>query len=642
MLVALAAVAASVARAVWGGQDLNFDLVTYHYYLGYSALQDRLGQDFLPAGPASYLPPLPYAALYLLDAAGVAPVVSAGLHAAVHAAALVVLLPLARILLKGSALENSRTAWLALWLLGAVAPAYWQVVGTSFADPLTSALVLGGLWLAAQALSGVRDRASTRLLALGGLVLGAAVGMRMQNAIFAVALAGALLLVRLPAPQARLRHFGVLCAAAAAGWLLCFAPWSWRLWREFGSPLFPMYNALLGSPDFPAANLPLVSFAPASLLEALALPFRIATYSEWSYGEKSFPDVRPALLVLAAMGLVAVRAYRRREAAPDAAPGARLVLWFFGIAAVLWLASSANNRYGLALLLLAGPVCGALLQRLLPLHYVYLAVGAAVLWQAVQHQVFFKQYRWPSGPWAARHFDWEVPEHLREPATYLSFGYKTASSLAPRLHPASRHANLVGPYSLGIDHPGARRMRELIDGSSGRLYGVFDFEYTQQADPAARSIKTYFAGHLRLWGLDFTDEPCTLVGLRPPSAPWRRFNQALGVGPRAVPPRFIVCKLRPAAAQDHQALVLAYRQLERKLASLAAACPHVLGPAMSLVRVHGQWQVTSFASAEYRLELDDAGPFHLQMLRPPYAMITLGEFREDAIGLKVPCDRLDP
>jgi len=153
-LVALASVALSVGRTIASGQDLNFDLITYHWYLGFSAFNDRLGLDYLAAGAAGYQSPLPYALLYFLDSAGVAPILNASLHAAVHSLSLVLLFLLTTTLVNGTALEQNRAAWLAFWLLGAVAPIYWQLVGTSFADALTSVLLLAALWLTAEALPG--------------------------------------------------------------------------------------------------------------------------------------------------------------------------------------------------------------------------------------------------------------------------------------------------------------------------------------------------------------------------------------------------------------------------------------------------------------------------------------------------------
>jgi hypothetical protein len=628
-LVVLVGVAASVARTVGGGQDLNYDLITYHYYLGFSAFSDRLPLDFLAAGAAGYQSPLPYALLYFLDSAGVAPVVNAALHACIHALSLALLFLLTRVLVRGTALENSRAAWVAFWLLGAVAPIYWQLVGTSFADALTGVLLLGALWLAAEALPETQRRGSLKILALGACLAGVALAARVHNAIFVAALGSALLLVRFPDPRTWLRFVAVFAGASAGAWLLCFAPWSWRLLREFGSPIFPLFNGLFASPDYPAVNLHLVSFVPQTLTDALLLPFRMATYQEWRFGEKPFGDVRPALLVASAAACLLALIYRKvagKTRAKEPSRARRLVLLFFLIGSLLWLVTSSNSRYGMVLLLLAGPVCAVLLSGVLPFRYVLLIVGAAVLWQAVQQQMYFTQYRWASGPWAERYFDWQVPGALTaQPAVYLGFGYKGASSLAPRVHPASRHAGLVAQYSIGLDHPGARRIREMIDAPAGPIYGVFDYYYTQQSDPAAKSMKTYFAEHLRLWGLEFTGQACSPVGLRPVAGVFR-----------GQPPQFILCELRGAPAGEREAMLGRYRRFEKMLAPLALACPRVLGGAVSIVRVHGQWQVTSFASAEYRLEFDDDGAFNLQLLRPPYSTIVLGRVVDGAIALRDP------
>lgn len=635
-LVALVGAACSVWRTLGSGQDLNFDLITYHFYLGFSAFVDRAGLDYLAAGAAGYQSPLPYALLYFLDRAGVPPILNAALHACLHALSLVFLFLLTKVLVRGTAAERSRAAWIAFWLLGAAAPVYWQLVGTSFADALTAALLLAALWLAAEALPAHDRPGSLRMLALGAGLAGVAVAARVHNAIFAIALYGALLLVRFPDRRTYFRFAAVFAVASAAAWLACFGPWSWRMLREFGSPVFPLFNALFRSPDYPAVNLDLVGFVPHNAGDLLLLPFRMATYQQWRFGEKPFADVRPALLVLSAAACLLALAYRKatgKAEAKEPSQARGLVLRFFLGGALLWLVTSANSRYGLALLLLAGPVCGVLLHRVLPLGYALLAVGAAVLWQGWQQQTYFTQYRWASGPWSARYFDWDLPPALeREPAVYLGFGYKTASTLAPRVHPGSRHAALVAQYSIGLDHPGARRVRQMIEAPVGKIYGVFDYYYTQQSDPAAKSIRTYFAGHLRLWGLDFADEACSPIRLKP----------VAGVFRGGQPPQFILCELRAAPAKEREAMLARYRQFEKTLAPLAAACPRILGGAISIVRVHGQWQVTSFASAEYRLEFDDDGLFSLQLLRPPYSTIALGKVANGAIALRQPGCLRDP
>ena len=644
--VALLGVGASVARTVLDGQDLNFDLVTYHYYLGHTAFVDRSGLDFLPASFQGYQSPLPYALLVLLDGIGTPPVINAALHAGIHALNLIVLFFLTRLLIAETATAPSRAALLSFWLLGAIAPVYWQLVGTSFADLMTSLLVLSGLWLIAASLqvqSG-SPRVALRAIVVGGVLAGAAVGLRVHNAIYVVALAVALLALRFPAGAAKGRVIAAFVPAAAGGWFAFFAPWGWRNFREFGNPVFPFFNGLFRSPDFPAANLPLTSFVPDSLAGLVAFPFRIGTYASWVYVESPLPDVRPGLLVACVLAYGLYRAVRRwvlRPAEDAAPPGARsFIMLFFFASAVLWLATSCNGRYGVALFLLAGPVCGVLLHRMLRLRFVLLVIGVTVIWQVAVQQVLFGLPRWGASAWGTRYFDWDIPEQMaREPAVYLSFGYQTASTLVPRLHPDSRHVNLVGQYAFGIDDPGSQRIRRIIDAPGRRIYGIFDFQYTQQSDPAARSIKTYFAEHLHLWGLGFVDRPCTRVPLKPVPGDWNWLNRFAGIRYRGARPEFILCELQASAAPDRERARLELRNFRAGLAPLAAACPLFFGKPLSIVRHPGLWIVASLATFEYRIEFYDEGAFYLQQMRPPYATVALGTVARGVItSQEIKCD----
>lgn len=636
-LVALVSVGASVARTVVGGQDLNFDLFTYHYYLGYSAFVDRFALDFLPASFQGYQSPAPYALLYWLDSVGTPPVVNASIHAALHALNLVLLFLLAGSLVGANATRRDRAAAVALWLLGAIAPVYWHLVGTSYADLPTSVLVLGGLWLVSRAMRGSGDLPPGALwgIAAGAALAGAATAFRVHNAIYVLGLLCALALARFASPRDRLRAAGAFCSAGFAAWLLCFAPWALRVYREFGNPLFPFYNAVFRSPDFPAANLPLTSFVPGNLHDLIAFPFRIATYSYWLYAEARLPDVRPALLVVCLAGLGLPWFFRRvpKSGGEDGrtAPQ-RLILVFFAASAVLWLATSSNGRYGVALFLLGGPVCGVLLLRLLPFRYALAAVAAVLAWQILLQQMFFSQSRLVSTPWASRYFDWNLSDrYTREPATFLSFGLGTASTLAPRVHPESSHVNLVGQYTSIIDGAGSERIRRIIAAPQRRLYGVFDFDYTLIDAPGANSIKTYFGDHLRLWGLDFTDGACEVVSLRPDAARWASLNRIAASALRADPPKLVVCELRPGAPAEHARAVGELRSFASKLARFGAGCPQQFAPPLSYTRVYHRWIVSRLASFEWRLDAEDEGPIYLKQSKPPDASLLLGRVTREAI-----------
>jgi hypothetical protein len=638
-LVYALCVVLSVARTLVGGQDLNYDLVTYHYYLGYSAFLDRLPLDYLAASFQGYQSPLPYALWYFLDRAGVYPVFNASIHAAIHALNLIFLFAITELLVRD---HGTRWRWAVVaccWLLGAVTPAYWYLVGTSFSDLLASVPVLAGAWLAARACGqgSMHEKAARKWIAAGALLVGAAAGLRMHNAIYVLGLLAAI--VALAPRERRLRDLGAAAVAAGAGAVLSFGPWALRLYRELGNPVFPFFNGVFRSPEFPADNLPLTSFVPGSVRDWLEFPFRIGTYRDWVYIEARLPDIRPgllAILVLIALLLWLLKRTGVLRAATARAggvgnavvssPGARFIFVFFAVSLLLWLGTSSNGRYGIALLLLAGPVCGALVLRMLPVHYLFMVIFGVLVWQAAVLQLFFREARPSSIYWTARYFDWSIPGDLAlEPMTVLSFGFQSASTLAPSLHQGSSNINLVGQYVPTVGAPGADRIERIIQSPGRRVVGLFDLEYTRQDVPGAASVKTYFRNHLLLWGLEFDAAPCRFIDLRPPADSMAALNARLGIRPRARPPRMIACDLRPAPAYERAAALEDFAAFRARLADFGKSCPRFFAKPLTYLRTYDRWIVSSFASLEVTLEIPDEGAIVLQMMRPPYVAQVVGQ-----------------
>jgi hypothetical protein len=631
---------ASLAWTIVCGQDMNFDLITYHYYLGYSAFIPRLQLDFLAASVYGYQSPLPFVLLYWLDNIGAPAAVTAALHAAFHALNLVLLYLLTELVVRRIGAAPERAKVIGFWLLGAIAPIYWTLVGTSFADLLTSVPVLAGLWLVAHAISeseGPRIK-TIAWIAVGGALVGAAAGARIHNSIYVAGLLCALLFTRFPDRRIGLRSIAAFSLAAFAAWLVCFAPWAYHLYREFGSPLFPLFNGVFRSPDFPASNVPLISFTPGNLWELITLPFWMGTDTHWVYVELPLPDVRPAVFVLSviACGLLWLfnRGPGRRMAdAPqgtvDGSSGTvrsrQLILIFFAVSATLWFVTSMNGRFGVALFLLGGPVCGVILSRVLPKRYLLLLIAAVVMWQALLQQVFFRQYRFNSVPWTVHYFDWALPDHFsREPATFFSLGFQPASTLVPRMHPESSHVNLAG-YPA-VDAPGSDRVRQIIGVPNRPVYGVFDL---RQLD--AQTVKTHYRNQLALWGLAFTDKPCELIKLKPPSPNWAWLNTAAGMKSRYQSPAFLTCGLQPTVPEQHERALSEYRHFAGKVARLGANCPQYFNQPLGYTHTDRGWAVTSFASAEVRMDFYDDGPFYLRQVIPPHASLELGRVTRDNI-----------
>ncbi len=404
--------------------------------------------------------------------------------------------------------------------LGAATAVFWPTVGTSFLDPLLAPLLLAGLLLL------LKDNPSA---AFAGALFGAAAALKYSNAIFVIA---ALPLVA--SWRAALWYAG----SAALSIAVLAGPWLLVMWRELGNPVFPLMNAWFQSPHAPAVNPLSVRFTPQELGQGLLMPFRMAGLDRHLYAEIFAPDLRIAPLALA---LVAAPFARRRFRALD-----WRLLGFFVLGWLLWLASSANARYGLVLLLLAGLALARLAERLLPPRGARLALGVLLAVQAVMLVVAAPPRWFLSEPWSARWLAYEPPERaLREPALYLSVEVLPMAVVAPFLHPGSSFANVSGQHSLASDAP---RLAALLERHRGRVRALGRRLALLDGKPAPDEARSYDLA-LRRFGYRLDVSDCFAIPWRPRSddALSRAANALSFAQPAAEPLSVTSCALAPAA-----------------------------------------------------------------------------------------------
>ena len=465
--------AISAACLLWGiegGKDLNSDLLHYHVYGPLSLLHGRVGLDFLPAGLQSYLNPLAHVPFYAMLQAGWHSVAIGGVLAAIHALALVLIYVTARALLSSYAGPDRAGALLCL-LLGAASAPVLSAIGRVYTDIVTLLPVLAAVWIYCTGTLSQRPLAGSFAL---GLLLGVAAGLKQTNAIYAIA---ALAWPLFGMPGARLKSLVALMAGGACGAALSGGYWAWLLWKEFGNPVFPLFNAVFRSPDFPPLNLSFERFRPHDLAEFLMAPLRMALPQPMIYGEQTAPDIRPALLIAllilaGAQACLRPQAIQPELARPGAASAVPGFLAFYVVSAALWLATSFNARYGLGLLLLAGPAAGAALRALLQRRWFHVAMLGAVVAQSYWLFLVSPSRMTPSEPyaWTQSWLEYDVPERLRAaPHLFLAVETQSYSFLAAYVHPDSRFVNVRGGYALHLDGPGGARLARLMEENGQRL-----------------------------------------------------------------------------------------------------------------------------------------------------------------------------
>src|SRR5262249_42070989 len=154
------------------------------------------------------------------------------------------------------------------------------------------------------------DPGAVRRAAFAGALFGAAAALKYSNAIFAIAAFPVVLAVP---GAARLRAcLGYIIGGAAAFGVMA-GPWLLLMYREFGNPVFPLMNGWFRSPYALPFNVAVSErFALDGLGAALSFPFRMVALGSSLYSEMLAPDIRFAVLAVAALASVATA---RRAAA---------------------------------------------------------------------------------------------------------------------------------------------------------------------------------------------------------------------------------------------------------------------------------------------------------------------------------------
>lgn len=446
---AFAVAALAALLSLLRGQDANWDLRNYHLHNAWSWLEGRLGLDLAPAQLQSYFAPwldLPY---YLLVQHAPAPLAGAVLGA-LHGLAFV---PLAWIAWRLLAADPQRARLAPVLALAGLASAvFLSELGNTMGDNSTAPLVLGALALC---LPGERWRAA-RVLGAGAL-LGLAVGLKLTNATYAVALGLAVLAAPRPWRE-RLGAAAGLTAATALVFALVAGPWLYRIWVEFGNPLFPQYNAWFQAPLAAADVTGDMRWRPRDAGEMLWWPL-LFTLDPHRVSEIALPQLVWAALYLAApAALVAWLARRRRSPAMAAAPDAatRMVVVFFVAGFVLWMLVFSIHRYLVVLELLAPLLLWRLMQGAWPAPAGRRLAHAAVVVCALVALAGWND--WGHARWTSTAFAVEKPARPA-PATVLLVGDEPHSWRLPFLWKEAAYVGVASNFPESAAYAAAVRER---------------------------------------------------------------------------------------------------------------------------------------------------------------------------------------
>ena len=458
------------AWSAFRGTDANWDLRNYHLYAGHAWMQGRLGFDIAPAQMQTYFNPLhslPY--FWLVTAWGDHPRLVAfamGVPAGLYAFALAQIAWIAARRALGPGLLALAAAGVAT-LLGMSGAGVRPLIGSTMGDVAFAGPIMLALWLALRSAEAPAPRTAWRWRSMlaTGLLCGAATGLKLTNVIYAAPLG--LLVLLMFGLRAALVAGGAMALAFLAFW----GPHALALWREFGSPIFPMYNDIFRSPDFTAARIADERFLPRNWMQAVFYPFYWLRTTSGLVTELSMRDARGAVGFVSA-ALLAVGLLRPFPQAPGGRRPELLLLLFCVAAYAMWAKMFGIYRYLIVIESLAGVLLLLALGRFLVgrpgrvvAAHAAIAAGLAAFavlpnWGTIRH------------PPAVIRFE---PLPVPPGALLLLTADDALAYVVPFLPPDVRaigvRSNLVRP---GEEHGLARRIRAAIAGHDGPIWAIGD------------------------------------------------------------------------------------------------------------------------------------------------------------------------
>lgn len=460
------------------GQDINWDLRNYHFYIPFSFLHDRQGWDVAPGQVANFYNPLLYVPFYYLVSA-VPPMIVGFVIGALQGLNGALLVEITRDMCERVKPQERRwVPWLMAVLALTGAGFVWEL-GTSFGDTVLSAIILLCLWVNLRVVGywgAVLHRYAWAMVFWTGLLAGAVAGFKQPFAMYAVGLCGAFLVISgqwwRNVAIAFVFGVGVLLGmSATAGF------WFAELWHRYGNPLFPYFNEVFQSPWAWLGPYRDERFLPKSALDAFLFPFTFIT-DPFHSGETPFRDARIAtwyVVLFVFLGTMLVRLWRPVGRTVRAVPAdLRYLTVFLALSLGAWLKLFSIYRYAVVLEMAALLAVWFMLRHLLGESFLRFRTVIALSLVAVA--AVTQAGSWGRTSWGTSYFGVTLPKQgSLDDAVVLLTGYEPLSYVIPFFPESARFLRIQSWFTGPSPTPNLSDdlMQSVVREHKGAMYVLF-------------------------------------------------------------------------------------------------------------------------------------------------------------------------
>lgn len=372
--------------SLWLGADSNWDLYNYHLYNPFAWLHGKVLTDLAPAGLPTYFNPLLDVVLYTLNTHLPSRVVGFFMGT-LHGLMFVLIVAIARQVWPALPENDRYRIPLLIAAAGCLTANFLSGLGNSMGDDTTALLVLGGLLVTLSNWERLGRWSPQAVFAAGasGLLVGLAAGLKLTNAVYAVALCVSLLSypgnLSVRVRISFLFGVGVILGLAATG-----GYWMLHMWELFGNPLYPQFGDIFHNPMVQQARNGDLRWLPHGLTETLLWPF-IITADSHRVGETAIRQVIWPIVYVTFLSFIVTSIARRISGrrGPKLDSRQRLIILFVALGFMLWMKVFSIYRYIVAVEVLTPMLLLLLLEHMLSARFarrvavILLAVASAVV-----------------------------------------------------------------------------------------------------------------------------------------------------------------------------------------------------------------------------------------------------------------------
>lgn len=285
LVVAFAFITAVDGIAYYLGEDINWDLLNYHFYNGYAYTHGVMLKDSLGT-IQSYLDPFLNSFYYLLII-NFSPLVVNLVIASMQSLSIIFVFILSMNVFNEISF-NKRFIMSTMIASSAIfGPVFWSEIGGTMGDTLlSSGVILSLLFIVKMIQSVGHFRKQIFFIFLAGIPVGLVSGMKFTNMVYAVGIFIALSLVVVIDNhlnfKIKILFLGLFILSSSLGLVVIYGPIGWELWRHYGNPVFPYYNNIFKSPYISSVPISDSRWFPRSFLGYLEMPFRFCTIQSLS------------------------------------------------------------------------------------------------------------------------------------------------------------------------------------------------------------------------------------------------------------------------------------------------------------------------------------------------------------------------